>query len=206
MTIQVPSLAELADPARAALLIIDVQAHALTSDHYLVDVPAAVANLRRVADAAKAAGVLRIYTRGVESPESDTEVWVSRHVSKPFRVNKRLKGSPGAEFHPELQPDAEDLTFVKTRYSCFFGTGLEEVLRQRRIDTLVMAGIATNICVEVTARDAFQRDFWTVVIGDASATRSQEEQDRALHEVEFNWGFVASSADLIDLWQPAKQA
>jgi nicotinamidase-related amidase len=202
MTINVPSLAELADPGRAALLIIDVQAHAQADDHYLVDVPAAVGRFVTVAEAAKAAGVTRIYTRGVESPESDTDVWVSRHVTKPFRVNKRLKGSPGAEFHPDLQPDPDDLVFVKTRYSCFFGTGLEEVLRQRGIDTLFMAGIATNICVEITARDAFQRDFWTVVIGDCCATRSQEEQDRALHEIDYNWGQVVQAADVLDLWQP----
>ena len=68
-----------------------------------------------------------------------------------------------------------------------------------------MTGIATNVCVEVTARDAFQRDFWTIMVSDCVATRTVEEQERSLLDAERNWGLTVSSEDILAVWQRLPQ-
>jgi ureidoacrylate peracid hydrolase len=65
----------------------------------------------------------------------------------------------------------------------------------------MLAGIATNVCVEITARDAFQRDLWTIMVDDCVAARTAEEQERALRDTERNWGLTVSSEQIIAAWQ-----
>jgi ureidoacrylate peracid hydrolase len=64
-----------------------------------------------------------------------------------------------------------DLIVDKTRYGAFHGTDLAEQLRQRGIDTVIVSGIATNICCETTAREASQHDFHVVFLSDGTATK-----------------------------------
>ena len=200
-TITVPTLEESADPRRAALVLVDLQAHVIFDKQYVKGVPEALARLRRTIDAARAAGVKIVHVRVVERPDWDSPVWTSRHVTKPWRVGARLDGTPGAEFHPNFQPGPGEKVIVKKRYSAFFNTDLEEYLRASGLDTVFLAGIATNVCVEATATDAFQRELWTIVIGDGSASRTPEEQDRALKDVQRNWGAVVSADEVTAIWQ-----
>ncbi len=201
MAIEIPSLAELVDPTRAALLLIDFQAHVEHSQNYVLDVPKTIERTRRLTDAARSAGVTCIFTRAVERPETNTPVWISRHVTKPHRLGTRADGSPGAEFHPQLTPVDGDLIMVKTRYSCFLDTPLEQILADRGLDCLIMAGIATNVCVEITARDAFQRDLWSIMVSDCVAARTEPEQQRSLLDTERNWGLTMNSDQIIAEWQ-----
>lgn len=198
----VPGLCELVAPPRTALLVIDVQAHfdEPGSTPFAVGVPLVVERLARTVAAARAAGAICIFVRAVESERTNTPVWVSRHATKPERVGKYLDGTPGAEFHPRLRPTSGDVTIVKHRYSSFLGTDLDRILRERRIRTLVIGGIATNVCVEMTAAEAFQREYWTIVLSDGTTTTSAEEQHAALRDVQRNWGLVATSDDVITCW------
>ena len=68
-------------------------------------------------------------------------------------------GSWDGAFIDELKPNEDDFIIKKHRFSAFYNTQLEDVLREIDIETLVVAGIATNVCVESTIRDAFYRDF-----------------------------------------------
>ena len=200
MSVYMPTLREMVDPKRAALLLIDLQAHVEHQKNYVLDIPRTIARTRRLIEHAKAAGVTCIYTRGVEFERTNTPVWISRHVTKPHRLGTRADGSPGAEYHPEVAPAPGDIEFVKTRYSCFIDTPLEKILAERKIDSLMLTGIATNVCVEVTARDAFQRDIWTVMVSDCVAARTPEEQARSLKDTERNWGVVVDSDAIIAEW------
>jgi nicotinamidase-related amidase len=200
-TITVPTLEQLADPKRAALVLVDLQAHVLHDTGYIYGSTEALQGLGRAVAAARAAGVRIVCVRVVEREEWDSPVWVARHVTKPHRVGARRDGSPGAEFHPDFLPQPGDKVIVKRRYSAFFKTDLEETLRGWGVDAVFLAGIATNICVEATAVDAFQREFWTVVIGDGCATRTPEEQTRALADIERNWGMVTKADELAAIWQ-----
>ncbi|WP_062239605.1 hydrolase [Fictibacillus sp. FJAT-27399] len=82
-----------------------------------------------------------------------------------------------AEFAPELGVTDNDYVVTKRQWGAFFGTDLDLQLRRRGIDTIVLCGIATNIGVESTAREAFQFGYNQVFITDAMVALSQEEHD-----------------------------
>jgi nicotinamidase-related amidase len=199
--IVVPSLRDLVRPARAAVLIVDVQAHFADDDGVVLGALDVIARLKRLAAEAKRVGVTRIYVRATESDETDTPVWISRHATKPERIGKYRKESPGAQFHPDLTPSSGDVAIEKHRYSAFLGTDLDRVLRSRGIDTVVVTGIMSNVCVELTAADAFQRDYWTIVLSDCTTTRTEIEQRQAMLDVERNWGRVVVSDAVLAEWQ-----
>ncbi|MGB0091638.1 MAG: isochorismatase family cysteine hydrolase [Solirubrobacteraceae bacterium] len=83
----------------------------------------------------------------------------------------REVGSPTAELHEALDVAPDDLIVDKTRYGAFHGTDLARQLRGRGIETVIISGIATNICCETTAREASQHDFRVVFLSDGTATK-----------------------------------
>ena len=74
------------------------------------------------------------------------------------------------------------------------------MLRERGVDSVILTGIASNICVEATAVDAFQREFWTIVVSDCVAAREPDEQERAIKDAERNWGIVVQARDIVEAW------
>ncbi|ATO27332.1 isochorismatase [Bacillus atrophaeus] len=85
-----------------------------------------------------------------------------------------------AEFVLEIGVKENDYTVTKRRWGAFFGTDLDLQLRRRGIDTIVLCGIATNIGVESTAREAFQLGYQQIVITDAMAAFSAEQHESTL--------------------------
>lgn len=88
-----------------------------------------------------------------------------------------------AEFAPELGVLQDDYVVTKRQWGAFFGTDLDLQLRRRGIDTIVLCGIATNIGVESTAREAFQYGYQQIFITDAMTTFSQEEHDASCNYI-----------------------
>ena len=80
------------------------------------------------------------------------------------------KGSPSAELHGELHVGESDIVLDKPRFGSFHGTDLELILRSKGIDTIIVSGIATNVCCETTAREANVRDFRVFFLEDGTAT------------------------------------
>jgi ureidoacrylate peracid hydrolase len=98
----------------------------------------------------------------------------------------------------ELKPHAEDLVVNKTRYSGFCGTPLDSMLRTRDIRTLFFAGIATNVCVESTLRDAFFLDYWPVLLRDATMQAGPLLlQEASVQNVENYLGWSLSSGEFL---------
>jgi nicotinamidase-related amidase len=88
------------------------------------------------------------------------------------------------EIVPELQASPDDIYITKRQWGAFYGTGLDMQLRRRGINTIVLAGIATNIGVESTARDAYEHGYHQIIVEDAcSATVSQEMHDFAFTKI-----------------------
>ncbi|WML48287.1 isochorismatase family protein [Neobacillus sp. PS3-34] len=92
-------------------------------------------------------------------------------------VNAVQRPADWAEFVPELGVSSTDYVVTKRQWGAFFGTDLDLQLRRRGIDTIVLCGIATNIGVESTAREAFQYGYNQIFITDAMTTFSQEAHD-----------------------------
>ncbi len=109
-------------------------------------------------------------------------------------------GTPGIDYMPDFNPEPGDLVITKHGYSAFSGTDLDGELRRRGIETLVVGGVATNVCVESTCRDGFLREFYIVVAEDLVACGSAERQQQSLYNLNRYFGLVAGSRDILAAW------
>jgi ureidoacrylate peracid hydrolase len=90
---------------------------------------------------------------------------------------------------------------VKHRFNAFIDTELALILRSRRIRTLVVAGVLTNVCVESTVREAFFRDYYAVVPEECVATYDKAQHDAALANIDTFFGHVTSVRELEAAWR-----
>jgi len=102
-----------------------------------------------------------------------------------------------AEFLPELSPNSSDLVITKRQWGAFFGTELDLQLRRRRIDTLLLTGVATSIGVDTTAREAFQRDYQQIFVEDAMTDLTNERHQFVTQKIFPRMGRIRSTADVI---------
>ena len=107
------------------------------------------------------------------------------------------EGTWEAESHPELQRHPTDMIVTKTRASAFIRTDLEDLLRERRVDTVVLGGYAINRCVGLTAIDAWERDFRVMLAGEAILGTNVAEGDLMLDYLRRAFGIEPfSNADI----------
>jgi nicotinamidase-related amidase len=106
-------------------------------------------------------------------------------------------GTRDWEIADELKPTPEDVILDKQRYSSFYNTNLEVLLRGLGVTLLVVTGVTTNICVESTIRDAFFRDFKVTVIEDCVGAVDELMQQGPLHSVRYGFGDVMMSDEFI---------
>jgi len=144
------------DSSKTALLVIDVQNEYFDGNWPVPDGKGALNYIERAIDASQHAGANVIYVQhAVLQPE--------RGVFFP--------GSHGFGLHPRLRPRANDPRVVKNYPGSFTKTDLEDILRQRGVETLVISGYMTHMCCDTTAREGFHRDFRVLFLDDATATR-----------------------------------
>ena len=205
------SLEARVDPARAALLVIDVQNDFCHEAGAYVRAGAdaaaiqlAVARLEYLIGHARRFGVPVIFVRTEHSASTDSEAWLQRRPQgEPTR--NCLAGSWGAEFY-RLRPEPGDVVITKHRYSAFVGTPLERVLRSLRRDSLLFGGVATNVCVESSARDALMRDYHVTLVADCCAAKDAERHQAALRNIQENFGWVATSDEVVRAWEACARA
>lgn len=99
-----------------------------------------------------------------------------------------VAGTWDAEITDELAPEESEFVVDKQRYSGFYNTNLELILRDLGVDTLVIVGVTTNICVESTVRDAFFRDYKIIVLEDCTGAVDDLMQEGSIHS--FRYGFA----------------
>jgi len=189
---------------RPALLIIDMQ-------HDFVDqsgpipcqgAPEVVPEIRKLIDAAHNMGVPCIYTKELHRPQ---RVDFGRELDgdEPLHC---LEGTHGAEIVEELTPEQEDYVVPKRRYSAFFGTDLQILLKGIGANTLYLTGAATDICVYLTAMDAHQYDFKVRIPRDCVAGSSQTAHEAALAGVERQQkGAVINSSKTVEAFREFKR-
>jgi len=113
-------------------------------------------------------------------------------------INSLVVGTWDSELDPRMDQRLEDYVLDKTRYSSFYNTSLEVILRGLGVDTLIVCGVTTEICVESTIRDAYFRDFKIIVPKDAVAAMDIGRHKGTLATIEFGFGSVTTSAELIN--------
>ncbi len=110
------------------------------------------------------------------------------------------EGSWGAQFC-QIEPLPHELIVKKHRYSAFIDTNLNLLLRSKKIKTLVITGVATNACVESTARDGFMEDYYIVFLSDCTATPVIPDQETTLRNIDRYFGVVTTSDAVINVWR-----
>jgi ureidoacrylate peracid hydrolase len=109
-----------------------------------------------------------------------------------------IRGTWGAEIVEELKPHEGDIVVEKSKYSAFFGTNLNVILRTLDIKYLVFVGVATNICVEASLRDAYYHGYFPILVSDATAPLGPSHtQDATVFNVMQCYGWVTATKALI---------
>jgi len=202
---------------KSAIIVVDMQ-NAFASPRGMLDIAGrdisgahqVISALRSVLDAARAAQIPIIYLQmgykpdlsnagGPSSPNWHKELALSLMHTRPELKGKILtEGTWDFAIVDELAPHPGDLVVVKTRYSGFAGTTLDSTLRMRGIQFLFFAGIATNVCVESTLRDAFFLEYWPILLSDgAMPAGPASQQEATLFNVESFFGWTMQSAELL---------
>ena len=203
------------EPSKTALVVVDMQNAYASPGGYLdiagFDIAGAAAATERVVaavDAARAAGVQVIFLQNgwdpgyMEAGGPGSPNWHKSNALKTMRARPELTGTLLAKggwdyaLVDALAPQPGDIVIPKTRYSVFFNTNIDSVLRARGIRNLVFTGVATNVCVESSLRDAFHLEYFGVVLADATHQAGPEFlQQAALYNVEKFFGWVSTVAD-----------
>ena len=203
------------EPASSAVIVIDMQ-NAYASSGGYVDLAgfdisgtaAVIGQIGKVLDTARTAGVPVIYLQNGWDPEyveaggPGSPNWHKSNALKTMRARPELEGKLLArggwdyELVDALAPRPGDIRLHKTRYSAFFNSQLDSVLRARGIRTLVFVGIASNVCVESTLRDAFHLEYFSVMIEDATHHLGPDfVREATVYNVEKFFGWVSTVAD-----------
>lgn len=188
------------DPARTALLVVDMQNFFLAPG-YPGEIPKArriVDNVNRLAAGLRARGGHVVWIKNAS--DGTRQNWSVFHdeLMTPSLRDRRYAAlastHDGHALWPELEVAAEDAQIVKTRFSAFAAgaSALEAHLRAARLHTLLIAGTATNVCCDSTARDAMMLNFRTTMVHDALATYSDGEHNAALNAFYATFGDVQS--------------
>jgi nicotinamidase-related amidase len=160
------------DPAKTAMIVVDMQNDFVAAGAPM-ETPAARAITPRLADAlqiCRNAGIRVVYTAHVHRRDgSDMGLFDDMHPPIANRA-ALVDGTPGVEIYPELAPRPGEHVIKKHRYSGFFGTDLDIILREWGVDTVIVSGTTTENCCHATARDAMFRNYRVVFLSDATAT------------------------------------
>ena len=216
-----------ADPKHTALVVVDVQNDFVHPDGLakrtvyhtygkrpedlwkeLPLLPRMVERLPRVIEAARNAVCLVVFVRGIYDTEYVSDSYAARLGMKDLYGEICISGTWGADFFGDIQPKVgpRELIVTKHRYSAFWGTDLNLVLRSNGIKTVVMTGVATSVCVESTTRDAFFNDYYVVAVEDACADYDGEAHEATLRALRRSFGHVVGVDDIVGLWSGERTA
>jgi ureidoacrylate peracid hydrolase len=181
------------EPARTAVVIVDMlnefckPGGAMVLPGYETLVPPQ----RRLIEAARRVGCPILFIVDSHRPN----IRQDREFLK--RTPHCLEGTWGARVIDELAPREDDIFVVKRRYSAFFGTDLDLTLKDLGIESVVVAGVVTNICVRSTVHDAFFLGYTAVVPEDCVAATGPREQASSLYDIATHFGTVCDSGQVI---------
>jgi ureidoacrylate peracid hydrolase len=207
------TLADWIAPSRTALVIVDMQVDFASPDGVLGKAGvrlegggAALAAAERLVEAARAADVTIVFVGTRTSPEMDSPAWAEwirrRGGDAALEMSVCREGTVGADFVGP-KPEPGELVISKQRYSGFFRTDLDDLLRAKRRDTVIVCGVTTDCCVDATARDAFNLDYQVIVPRDACAAYEADLHANALRSLELNCAVLADTSDVLAAWGAA---
>ena len=191
------------EAAKTAFLVIDMQ------NFYVAEVDTAISivpNINRIAEACRAKGVPVIWViMKCAEEEGAPSQWPLYHeyffteAKGKNHLTQLSPGNPGYEIYPDLDVKPDDRIVTKRRFSPFLvgASDLHDILQEMGIENLIVAGTATNMCSESTARDAMMLDYKVVMVEDANAARYDEDHIVGLTSFYQSFGDVKTADDTI---------
>jgi nicotinamidase-related amidase len=202
---------DIGDAASAALLIIDMQRDFCDAGGYAAQagldhdrLASTVEAIHRLLDAARAAGISVLHTREGHLPDlSDCPPEKLRRsrtagaeIGRQGPMGRLLvRGEYGHDIIDRLKPLQGETVIDKPGYGAFYRTGLEAILRERGIRTLILCGVTSEVCVHSTLREAVDRGFRCITVGDACAASNPALQHAALDMIQVEGGIFGTVAD-----------
>ena len=187
------------DPRRAAIVAIDFQLDIVGADGAFADLFHAevkrtdlIPTATRLPGEARAAGVKIVYSTGTFQPGYPDLVPNIPLLSQVAQYGCLVDGTAGAAIIDEVAPHRDDVILTHHRVSGFHGTDLDVVLRGAGIDTVIVAGVATNMAVESTARASADLGYRTLVVSDACSTTSETAHNASLASMAMLGGLVTT--------------
>lgn len=200
------------DPARCVLLVVDLQndfcdpqGSAAAGGADLTAVAQMVPRLEALVETARAGGVPVVFVRTEHDPSNDSFAWINRRLEEPTASASRgttRTGSWGAGYF-RLTPLPGEPVVIKHRYSAFAGTSLDLTLRTLGVTSLLVCGVATEVCVESTVRDGLFAEYLVGAVGDCCASYDVEAHAASLRAISASFGIVVDSERLAGVWAPA---
>jgi ureidoacrylate peracid hydrolase len=193
------------DPAKTALVVVDMQKYFM-AEPWMGACPIAqeiVPNVNRLAARLRDRGGCVVWIQTEATAES-RESWANLRalysdVAATRRWKELARESDGFALWEGLDVESGDERVIKTRYSAFVpgSSDLDRVLRARGIDTIVITGVATNVCCESTGRDGMMMGYRTILVADGNATATDEEHLATLRTFLSYFGDVQSADEVL---------
>ncbi len=200
------------DPKRTALVVVDMQNSFVQQGGGHAWVPAAAATcpaINQLASGVRSAGGTVVWILNTYSPESDSS-WSHFHqeLSTPqgfeLRCRSMSEGTAGHALYADLKVEPSDWQVRKSLYSAFIqgASDLHERLQAQGINTVLIAGTATNVCCECTARDAMMLNYRTLMVSDACSAMTVDEHEACLANFIFSFGDVQTTQEVLERLGP----
>jgi len=171
-----------------AILVIDMLEDFVTGELKCERAQKIIPNIKKLIESARKKGIPVIYSNDA-------------HLQTDFELGKwgkhAMKGTRGAEVIPQLKPDKKDYVLEKRVYSGFFETGLDSLLRNLKVDTVILTGLHTNLCVRHTAADAFFRGYKIKIPKDATEAFTENAYKEGLQYLKEYYNAEITETDKI---------
>jgi ureidoacrylate peracid hydrolase len=201
---------------RPALIIIDMQNGFCTPEGFMARIglgyenaASVIAPVARLLAAAREAGIPIFQTRYTLKPDYSDAGLLNEMYPTMKDSGGMVEQTWDNAIIDELEPREGEVVIDKTRYSAFVGTDFGDRLAELDVDTLIVCGVTTEICVESTVRDAFARDIRIIVPSDATQAADTQRHEDALRVIAYGFGTVTTVAELEEalarLPQPAQR-
>ncbi|HJY64083.1 MAG TPA: isochorismatase family cysteine hydrolase [Ignavibacteria bacterium] len=176
--------------SKSALLVIDMQNFFLDpkSPAFTCGGLAVLLNVKKLINAFREKKLPVIYTRHVHHPGG-----IDAGIMKWWWDGMCIEGTTESEIHPDIAPMPDEKIIDKHRYSAFYNTDLETILRCLKIEDIVISGVMTNMCCESTARDAYYRDYRVFFPADATGTINEVMHFASLLNLGYGFAKITST-------------
>ena len=201
-------LDEILDPAHTAIVVVDMQNDFCAENGYIHTTQRAdmsankplAERIGKLVEAGRDAGCEIVWIKAIYDHDLLPAPMLSKMLERGQGAVCCASDSWGADFY-EICPEKGEHVVEKRCYSAFHNTQLDDILRRRGVRSLVMTGVATNVCVDSTLREAFFHGYYIVMPPDCVGSANIPLHEAAIKSVEFIFGGVPESGEVMDVWE-----